>query len=74
MGSKLPTKLMKLFWRLHDATRFPPFEWVGDWFEDHFSHAYSPGFIQGLQEAREDIAAGRFDVVNLEEFRKETTP
>jgi hypothetical protein len=67
-----PTKLMKFFWRLHDATGFPPFGWIGNWFEDHFDHAYSPEFLRGIQEAREDITAGRYEVVSIDDLKGET--
>lgn len=63
----VPTKLMTFFWKLHDTTGFPPFNWIGNWIEDHFDHAYSPEFTRGLQQAKEDIAAGRFETVSLDD-------
>jgi hypothetical protein len=46
----LPTRLMCFFWDLHDLTRCPLFEWIGNWMEDTFEHQIREEIIQ----ARED--------------------
>ena len=29
---------MLYMWRMHDATGFPPFQWLGNYLEDAFEH------------------------------------
>ena len=37
-SNKCMTRIMKYLWAMHDATGFPPFQWLGNWIEDNYHH------------------------------------